>query len=285
MDQCLCSFGKGLLGMDRAISYDLEDQFFIVCLLLDTIVLYAVLHVLDRCIDRVSENGSQWSIRLFILFSRYITTTLFDGDLQVEIHLGVHFANNQFRVEHLETGDVLLKITGSQLLGSRNRDGHCFVIDLVDLLLEAHLLQVQHDLGHIFHHTGDRREFVVNTFDTNRSNCKSFQGRKQYTSKGVTNGQSITWLEWAKFEFPLPIRRTDHDNFIWLLKTEYGHSLNSCGLRLFRIQFDDELLVDALRDLDTLGNRNKGSFLGSVIPGDPLVHVAGIGQGVVDHFQ
>ena len=73
-----------------------------------------------RELHRICKNGSQWGVRLFVFLCRNITSTLLDGNLEVQINFGIHITNDQFRVQHLKTGNKFLEITSGKLLLSRN---------------------------------------------------------------------------------------------------------------------------------------------------------------------
>src|SRR5690554_587163 len=126
--------------MDGTIGLDFEYQFFVVSLLLYTKVFNTVLYVLDRGINGVHKDSPQGSICLFVLLSRYISTTFLNCYLEIQVHLRIHITKNQFWVKYLEPRNEFLEIASLQLLASGNGNSNGFVVYLVNLSLETNLL-------------------------------------------------------------------------------------------------------------------------------------------------
>ena len=102
LDKDLSGLFQRLLRMDRAVGSDLQIQFFIVGLLLDTVVLDRVFHVLDRREDRIDRKRVDIFLRRSVLLRRHITATLTDSNGHLHLSAGSKMANYQLRVQDLE---------------------------------------------------------------------------------------------------------------------------------------------------------------------------------------
>src|SRR6202011_2188405 len=56
----------------------------------------------------------------------------------------------------------------------------------VGVQLDGHLLEVEDDVRGVFHHTGDRGEFVQHSFDFYGGDGRAFDGAQQRTPQTVT---------------------------------------------------------------------------------------------------
>src|SRR5690606_19087479 len=97
-----CTF-QSLFRMDRSVSFNIDNQLFVVSLLFNASVLYAILHVLDRREDRIDRNESEYLCSWLVFFSRKISATFFNCELDFEVSRLVDVADNMIRVEDLES--------------------------------------------------------------------------------------------------------------------------------------------------------------------------------------
>ena len=98
----------------------------------------------------------------------------------------------QCRIEYFDVG-VSLDIAGSHFASPVLGDRQC--LGLVAVQLERYLLQIQDHVGSIFDDAFNRREFVLDTFDFHRRNCRSFDRRKQRASQRVADRRAESALE------------------------------------------------------------------------------------------
>src|SRR5690606_11580306 len=124
VDQSLGSLCQGIFRMNGTISADLENQFFIIGLLLNTEVFDAVFYILYGSVNRIGVNSSQRRVGFLVLFSRNIPSTLFNGNFHGKVYLFIHITDHQLRVKDLESGDKLLEMPSSKLFLSCYRDSH-----------------------------------------------------------------------------------------------------------------------------------------------------------------
>src|SRR5690606_12193249 len=67
-------------------------------------------------------------------------------------------------------------------------------------LLESHLLKVQNNICNVFNYTFYGRKLMHYTRNLDGSDGITFQGRKQNSSQGVTDCNSIAFFEWFECE-------------------------------------------------------------------------------------
>src|SRR5262249_47718307 len=65
----------------------------------------------------------------------------------------------------------------------------------VGVQLDGHLLQVEDDVGGIFHYAGNRRELVQHSFDLNRGDCCTFNRTEQRTPQRISYRRAPTALK------------------------------------------------------------------------------------------
>src|SRR5207249_7497691 len=63
---------------------------------------------------------------------------------------------------------------------------------LMILSFEFHLLEIEHNVGHVFDHTGKRGELVLCAGDFYRGNGSPFERRKQHAPERISNGVPVT---------------------------------------------------------------------------------------------
>jgi hypothetical protein len=67
-------------------------------------------------------------------------------------------------------------IAGGEAVLARDGEGDLLGAHIIQLTAEAHLLQVEHDLGHVLDHTLDGAELVVHTIDADLRDGMAFEG-------------------------------------------------------------------------------------------------------------
>ena len=66
---------------------------------------------------------------------------------------------------------------------------------MIHVELQRNLLQVHDDIGGIFRHVGDRREFVKNAFDLHGGDGRPFDGGQQDPPQRISDGRAETSFE------------------------------------------------------------------------------------------
>ena len=73
--------------------------------------------------------------------------------------------------------------------------------------LEGNLLQVENDIGGVFHYARDRAEFVLDAFDTNRRDGRAFNRAQQHAAQTVADSGAEPALERLCREHAIPFRK------------------------------------------------------------------------------
>ena len=89
MNENLGSFFQSVLRQDRSIGSNFNNQLFVVSLLFNAIVFSKILYVDDRSINRIDCNHVDGIVWIHIFIGRHITTTLVDGELDLEAYAWV----------------------------------------------------------------------------------------------------------------------------------------------------------------------------------------------------
>ncbi len=71
-------------------------------------------------------------------------------------------------------------------------DGEQQGLRLAGVRLEHDLLEVQHDVGDIFHHALNGGELVHRAVNLDGGDGGAFEGGKQHAAQGVANGVAVT---------------------------------------------------------------------------------------------
>ena len=67
-------------------------------------------------------------------------------------------------------------------------------------LFKADLLEIENNVGDVFDNAVDRCKFMTNAIDMDRSDSEAFEGRQQYPSKCITDGDTETWFKGAELK-------------------------------------------------------------------------------------
>ena len=200
MNQYFGRLLERVLRMNASVGRDLQIQFLVVGFLLHAVVLDRILHVLDRRVDRVDRQHTELRIGGTVLLGRNVTAALGDRQLDLEFHLGIEAADHQLGVQHLEVGQEVRDITGGEFALTGHVDRHLLTLDTLDGLDETHLLEVQNDLKHSFHNTGDSSKLMIDTGNLHRCDRIALQRREQDAPQRIADGHAKSGLERTEFK-------------------------------------------------------------------------------------
>src|SRR3569833_925660 len=161
--------------MDRTVGSNIQNQFFIVCFLLHTIVLDGVFYVLYRGVDRVDSDNANVSVWVFVFLALNITAALIDGQLDLQGYRSIHVADHQVGVQNGKVIRELGNVAGFESILTVYDHKYFFSIARVTRFFQTNLFQVQNDLGNVLNNTLDGRKLMRYARKTNGSNCKAFQ--------------------------------------------------------------------------------------------------------------
>ena len=122
------------------------------------------------------------------------------------------------RVENLKPVEGLTYVACSELLLAGHVDKDTLEIDIVNDLLEINFLEVEDDVGHIFHHPFDCVELMQNAVDADRRYCKAFERRKQDTAKGVADCDAVAGLQGFELKLAEGVVGLEHDDLVGFLE-------------------------------------------------------------------
>ena len=129
---------------------------------------------------------------LLVLRRRDVTAAPLDGQLHLELALGVQGGDVQLGVVHLDAGrgrDVRRGHLAGTLL-AQVHDHRLVVLGGHDQFLE-----VQDDVGHVFLDAGHRRELVQDALDPDAGDGRARDGGQQRAPERVADGVAETRLE------------------------------------------------------------------------------------------
>jgi len=186
--------GKRVFRKDRTIRGDFHGQRFEVDLFADTSLVDRVANVLDRREDGVHGDDTDWIVSALVLITRNVTASTLHTELNGEAGAFRNSRHVVLRVEYF----VLARCGGDVLGGPCTRAFH----DEADVAIgsfvgaETDTFQVENDIGDVFSDAFDRGELVLYAIDLEGRDCDALQGRKQHTTKGITDGYPEATLEW-----------------------------------------------------------------------------------------
>ena len=212
-----------LLRMDGTIGGDVERQFLIVGLLLDTIVGDLVLHVLYRRVDGVDSDDTNGVIAFLVLLGGDIATTFLDIEFYLQTGGGLHVADLHVGIENLETVEILVQLLGLEDIGTGNGEGYLLRVDVLNLATETNLLQAKYDVGHILYHTRQVGKLVVDTVNLHRCDGKSLERGEKDTAKGVAYCDTIARFQRTELKGATIVVGFKQDDLVRFLKSQYCH--------------------------------------------------------------
>ena len=124
----------------------------------------------------------------------------------------------QFRVEHLEGGEILGNIVGGEFLLSAHGDGRRLAVHIFDHPLETDLLQIEDDVDDTLDDARDGVELMRDTVDPDRGDGETFQRGEQDAAQCVADGDSVSRLEGPELETTKGLARIEHDHLVRFLK-------------------------------------------------------------------
>ena len=118
---------------------------------------------------------------LLVELTGAVTTARFDGDLSLEVALGVQGANDLIRIDD---GDVSvgldIRSSDRTLALHLEQKSSLFMISSGD---DEDLLKVEHDVRDIFDHTVDALELVVYSVNFDGGDGSTFNGAEQHAAQ------------------------------------------------------------------------------------------------------
>ena len=114
-------------------------------------------------------------IRISILVCRYITTTLVNRQFNLKTNTGIVVTDNQIRIQNFKSRQMITDITSFEHFRPRNSNTYFFILNVINNVLEANLLQIQNDVSHIFKNARYSTKFMIYTINLDRGDSKTFK--------------------------------------------------------------------------------------------------------------
>ena len=180
------SRGHGVVGPD------LDCELVKVRLIADTRVLDAVVDLQHRGVDRVNRDGADGHRGVLVPVCRDIAAAVIQNQFHVQRTVRSEMGNHMIRVEdfHFRVG---LDVAGRYRAFSRSLE----IDGLGTCGMESceNTLDVQDDLGHIFHHAGDRGKLMLDTGNLHTGECRAGERREQHSAERISERCTVAALQ------------------------------------------------------------------------------------------
>src|SRR5580698_296363 len=140
----------------------------------------------------VDRDVTERQIFVVIAVGSHVTAAGLETHLDIELAAFADCSDGQVAIQHFNVG-VGLDLTAEHLAGTvhaQARDPNPFTAHL-----ERDLLQVEDDVGGIFHHAWNGTEFVSHTLNADGGNGGALYGAEQDAAQARANGGSEAALE------------------------------------------------------------------------------------------
>ena len=186
----LSSQRSGLVSRNGAVRLNIKNQFIKVCLLTYTGVLYGVIHLEHRGVDRVDCNGADGQIhQLLVAVTGHIAAAAVCRQLHRYAGAGVQISNVQLGIQDLYIC-VMNNIARSDLAFSAGLNVQHLRLLIVNL--QDNVLEIQNDLRHIFLYMRNGRKLVQHTINLHGSDGIAGQRGEQHSPHTVAQGCAET---------------------------------------------------------------------------------------------
>ena len=188
----LGGIGDRVFGAEAAIGFGSDGQLVIIQFLADAGVVHLVTDLANRRIERINRDQADGGIGRTVGTGRDIALAGFNREFHVQRGTGIQVADHQILVHHLH-------VAGDRDLasGDRARTGRVeeHALGAFPGHANGHLLDVQHDVGHVFTHARQAGEFVQRTVHLDGGDRRALQGGQQHTAQGIAQRQAKAALE------------------------------------------------------------------------------------------
>ena len=145
----------------------------------DASFLDVVLDADDRREAAIDGNDADFAFFACVFVGGVVTATVFHGHLDHQWHIVRHRRDVVLGIENLNRFVVLeVRTVDDALLVAVDADR----FRLVRQVFHDERLDVQNDVGDIFHHAGDRRDFVLDALDFHAGHRRTFEARQENAS-------------------------------------------------------------------------------------------------------
>ncbi len=174
--------GERILGRHRAIGLDCHGQLVVVENLAFAGVLDLVGNLAHRRIKAVDRNKADRRVLGTVTLGRHIALAGVDGELHADLGALVERAEHEVRIENDDIADRL-DVARSDRAGTLLLHDH--PLGTFALHLDGDVLDVEHHIGDILAHAGDRGELVQHAIDVHRLHGGALQRGQQNAAQRI----------------------------------------------------------------------------------------------------
>ena len=174
--------GERILRRYRAVGLDGHGELVVVEDLALAGVLDPVGNLAHRRIKAVDRDQADRRVFRAIALGRHVALAGIDGKLHADFGALVERAQHEVGVEHDHVADGLDFASGHS---ARTLFLHHHALGAFALHFDGDVLDVEHDVGHVLAHAGDRGKFVQHTVDVHRLHRGALQRRQQNAAQRI----------------------------------------------------------------------------------------------------
>ena len=209
-------------GEYSAVGPDLDGELVVVGDLTETGCLDEVVDLADGRVDGVDGDEAEAEVGVEVLVGRDVAAAALEAHLHIDLAAFGDGADVDVLVENFDVSVSLDGAGGDDTGGIRAEvEGlGAFAVEL-----EGDLLEVQDDVGRVFHDAGNGLELMQYAFDANRGNGSAFDGGKQRAAECIADRCSESALKGLRAELAVFIskRLGFYCEALRLLKTSPKH--------------------------------------------------------------
>ncbi len=177
---------------DRAVGLDRHGQLVVVENLALAGILDLVGDLLDRRVQAVDRDQPDRRILGAVAVGRDVALAAVDRELHADLRTLVERADDVVGIEDLDVADRL-DVTSHDGAGALLAHDHA--LGAVAFHADGDFLDVEHDVGHVLAHAGDRGEFMQHAVDLHRGDGRAAQRRQQHATQRVAEREAEAALE------------------------------------------------------------------------------------------
>src|SRR5260370_31997052 len=170
---------------DGAVGPDLDIELVVIGDLAQPGGLNGVIALAHRRGNRVDGNKAEAQVLIKVLVGGNVAATALQAHLHVQLTAFRHPGDVNILVQDLDVA-IRLDHAGSDVAGLIGLEIDGFLAVAVEL--KGDLLQVEDDVGGIFHDARDGLKLVQHAFNANRRDGCAFNRRQQHAPQGVADG-------------------------------------------------------------------------------------------------
>ncbi len=166
----------------RTVGLDRHGELVVVEDLALAGILDAVRHLAHRAVQRIDWDVADRRIVGTVALCRHVAFAGIDGELHADFGALVERAQHEVRIEHDHVADGL-NVTGSDR--ARPLLLHDHPLGTFALHLDGDVLDVEHHVGDVLAHAGDRGELVQHAVDVHRLHRRALERGEQNAAQRI----------------------------------------------------------------------------------------------------